>query len=268
MRNHIHMLVEGAAISLSKIMQSLQYRYTRYYNRKYRKMGHLFQGRYKAILCERDSYLLELVRYIHLNPVRARLVKEIDRYPWSSHGAYLRGDGVGCLAIDEVLQQFSNQRGEAIRRYNRFIREGLGEGHREDYYQVVDQRFLGSDAFIEKTLQKTNEPASDFPVDIQLDEIVETVCHKMGMDSRRLPLREKGREVSQVRWMIAKLAVEEAGYRLGDVARQFRHPGVVSRGCWLMQGRMKEDGRLRRSYDRLKAILRQGRRVKMTITQA
>ena len=73
MTNHLHMLIEIGKTNLSKIMQVLQFRYSRYFNDKYGKVGHLFQGRYKAILCQKDAYLLELVRYLHLNPVRARI---------------------------------------------------------------------------------------------------------------------------------------------------------------------------------------------------
>ncbi len=75
MENHVHLLLEVQRVPLSNIMQSLLFRYTQYFNRRYREVGHLFQGRYKAIVCDKDSYLLELVRYIHLNPVRAKVVK-------------------------------------------------------------------------------------------------------------------------------------------------------------------------------------------------
>jgi REP element-mobilizing transposase RayT len=89
MSNHVHLLVETHQTALSKIMQGLQSSYTQYYNRRHRKIGHLFQGRYKAILCDRDAYLLELVRYLHLNPARLRQKISPWRYPWSSHRAYL-----------------------------------------------------------------------------------------------------------------------------------------------------------------------------------
>src|SRR3972149_4602146 len=92
MSNHVHLLVEIKDAPLSKFMQGLQFTYTQYYNRKYSKVGHLFQGRYKAILCDRDSYLLELVRYLHLNPARLRHPLDPWRYRWSSHGAYVGKD--------------------------------------------------------------------------------------------------------------------------------------------------------------------------------
>ncbi|MGH9363695.1 MAG: transposase, partial [Thermoanaerobaculia bacterium] len=78
---------------LSKMMQNILFRYTRYWNRRYKKTGHLFQGRYKAILCDQESYLLELIRYLHLNPVRSKIVGDPGEYRWSSHRAYLEGDG-------------------------------------------------------------------------------------------------------------------------------------------------------------------------------
>src|SRR5882724_1457672 len=86
MPNHIHLLLEQSSYcTLSRYMQGLQTAYTKYFNKAHRKSGHLFQGRYKAFLVERDSYLLELVRYIHLNPIRAKLEEKIGQYPWSSH---------------------------------------------------------------------------------------------------------------------------------------------------------------------------------------
>ena len=91
MSNHVHLLIETGEIPLSKIMQGLQFTYTRYFNRKYRKVGHLFQGRFKAILCDREAYLLELVRYLHLNPGRIRSPVDPWKYRWSSHAAYWEG---------------------------------------------------------------------------------------------------------------------------------------------------------------------------------
>lgn len=106
-----HVLVEIGAISLAKAMQILFYRYTRYYNRRYRNVGHLFQGRHKAILCDRESYLLELIRYIHLNPVRSGMVSDPTRYAWSNHGVYMRGKAEKGVAVDKVLPLFSARRG-------------------------------------------------------------------------------------------------------------------------------------------------------------
>src|SRR5512139_759104 len=135
MQNHIHLLLEVKRIPLSKIMQSLLVRYTRYFNTRHDEKGHLFQGRYKAIVCDKDVYLLELVRYIHLNPVRAKIVKRPEDYAWTGHFSYI-GKGTESL-IDEgfVLKQFSDNRSLARRRYRQFIWEGVSIGHEEKYYQ-------------------------------------------------------------------------------------------------------------------------------------
>lgn len=110
MSNHVHLLIEQGETPLSKVMQGLGQSYTGYYNRKYTKSGHLFQGRYKAILCDQDAYLLELVRYIHLNPMRAGMVKLPDEYPWSSHHAYLRGASGDLVEVDLPLSLMAPQR--------------------------------------------------------------------------------------------------------------------------------------------------------------
>ena len=89
MPNHVHLLLESGSEPLSKFMQGLQQSYTQYFNRSYRKVGHLFQGRYKAIICDKDKYLLALPRYIHLNPVRAGLAKRPEGYVYPGHRSYL-----------------------------------------------------------------------------------------------------------------------------------------------------------------------------------
>jgi len=131
-------------------MQGLQFRYTRYFNRRYGKEGHLFRGRYKAILCDKDSYLLELVRYIHLNPIRSKVVKELEKYRWVGHLGYLGRVKDDLIDEEFVLSQLGNDKRIARRRYRQFLLEGLGLGHEDKYYEVKDQRFLGADEFVER----------------------------------------------------------------------------------------------------------------------
>jgi len=107
MDNHFHLLIETRDIGLSKIMQGLIQSYTQYFNLKYKKVGHLFQGRYKAILCQKDEYLLELIRYLHLNPVRAGLAESPDEYQWSGHADYLVG-AAGFVDIGPALAIFAS----------------------------------------------------------------------------------------------------------------------------------------------------------------
>src|SRR5574341_2431666 len=110
-------------------MQRVDSGYTQYFNRRHKQVGHLFQGRYRAILCDKQSYLLELTRYLHLNPVRAKLVKDPGEYKWSSYGGYVgKTQEPKWLDSPAVLEEFSGNRSEARRLYRRFVREGMGEG--------------------------------------------------------------------------------------------------------------------------------------------
>ena len=157
MPNHIHLLLETGKDPLSTIMQGLQSSYTQMYNRRHRTVGHLFQGRYKAILCDQDQYLLELVRYIHLNPARMRSALDPWKYRWSSHQAYRGGKTAVTVQTTMVLGQLGKGIGAARRTYLQYMEEGLGTGHEEKYYQTADQRFLGDEHFIEEIASRAKD---------------------------------------------------------------------------------------------------------------
>lgn len=151
MPNHVHILLELTAGKLAKCMQVIQQRYAQYINRKYRRVGHLYQGRYRAIVCERDPYLVALVRYLHLNPVRAGLARDPAEYVWSSHLAYLgRRVTPVVLTTSAVLGAFDADALRARRAYARFIEEALETGHVSEFYAVQEQQILGSDQFSEE----------------------------------------------------------------------------------------------------------------------
>jgi REP element-mobilizing transposase RayT len=109
MDNHLHLLIKSGSRSISDIMRKLLTWYAQYYNRRHRRRGHLFENRYKSILCDEETYLLALIRYIHLNSVRAGIVgtmKELDVYPWSGHSAIMGKVSQSWMDIDYVLAQF------------------------------------------------------------------------------------------------------------------------------------------------------------------
>ena len=122
---------------------------------------------------------------------------------------------------------------------------------------------------MEEAREKADEPEARLPVDIDLKDIVEMVCHEFGMRSERVTQREKSREVSQLRWIVGKLAAEEAGYRLVEVARFFRRdPGVMSRGVRLLEERLIQERELQKRVDRLQVRIREGRKPKIARRQA
>ncbi len=148
MDNHYHIVIETIEGNLSQGMRQLNGVYTQQSNRKHGLFGHLFQGRYKAILVEKESYLLELSRYVVLNPVRAGMVKNIDDWQWSSYPAMM-GDALApqWLETDWLLSQFGKSRKVARRKYKNFVREGLGLPQVWD--ALKSQIYLGSETFVE-----------------------------------------------------------------------------------------------------------------------
>lgn len=146
MGSHYHLLIETPQANLSCGMHFLNGAYSLRFNRTHRRAGHLFQGRYKAILVERESYLLELVRYIALNPVRAKRVKRPDQWPWSSYRATVgRDEAPQWLQADWILAQLGGTRKEAVRAFRRFVRQGRGLSPWED---LTGGWILGSEQFV------------------------------------------------------------------------------------------------------------------------
>lgn len=159
MSNHYHLLVETGEATLSKGMRQLNGVYTQRFNRRHHRVGHVFQGRYKAILVDKDSYLLELARYIVLNPVRAAMVRSAHDWPWSSYrttaGLAERQD---WLTIDGLLSGFGRRRGPAMEAYRRFVSEGR---HRPSpWHDLKQQLYLGDDTFVESMQSKVKADAS------------------------------------------------------------------------------------------------------------
>lgn len=154
MSNHYHLLIETVDGNLSRGMRQLNGVYTQYFNRTHKIVGHLFQGRYKAILVQKETYLLELTRYVVLNPVRAGMIDRLDEWRWSSFPA-VAGlcDTPEWLDADWLLSQFGVKRQEAIRSYQQFIIDGIGKN--SPLAHVRHQLLLGNDAFVDKYRQKS-----------------------------------------------------------------------------------------------------------------
>ena len=214
MPNHVHLLVETGTTPLAKFMQGVQQSYTQHFNRRYRKVGHLFQGRYKAIICDRDKYLLALIRYIHLNAVRAKLATRPERYAYSGHNSYLtKGTAKIIVEATPILKLMGGKKA-----YERFVLEGIGEDHNEAYYAVEDQRFLGEEGFGEEISRKAEEivePRRKKPIDTVFKEIARRVQTAPEL------LRSKDRrwDISGKRAEVVALLVWEYGYGVSEVAK-------------------------------------------------
>lgn len=156
MTNHYHLLIETPEGNLGKIMHFLNSSYTTYINIKRKRSGHLFQGRYKSILVDKDSYLLELSRYLHLNPVRANMVEHPENYPHSSYGGYIANND-GLVWTTDLLAMFSEDAAVAQQRCRTFVQGALGEKQESPMKKVYGGMILGSVPFIKDSLNRLEE---------------------------------------------------------------------------------------------------------------
>ena len=221
MPNHIHLLLEQVGEApLSRFMQKLQTGYTLYFNHRHRKEGHLFRDRYQAILADPDRYLKELVRYIQMNPVRSKLAKIPEEYPWTGHHQYIRKlqDPPARVAQDWVLRHFGDNPKQSRKAYQRFVLEGLEEGHRKDLYAVRDGYILGDSDFVEKVRARvsTGQAEPKLRVLLELPDIWKALLRREGLD--REP---KGWRRSALRAEAAYLATEFCGINQREVGKFF-----------------------------------------------
>jgi REP element-mobilizing transposase RayT len=250
MTNHAHILLRSSPVGLATYMRRLLSSYAGYYNRRHSRHGHLFQNRYKSIVCEEDAYFMELVRYIHLNPLRAGLVdcySKLERYEWCGHSVVLGGRDRQWQDRIYVLRWFGSSEAEAVTAYREFVGKGIEQGHRPNLvggglvrslggWSAVkskrsrgvkergDERILGSGAFVsglldqaEKTVRRqiwTNESEQ------QVAELISRICDVHQVHAKVLRAGSRRKPVSEARAVIAVRMVEELGISLAETARQ------------------------------------------------
>jgi len=165
MSNHDHLFVETPEANLSAGMQLYNGSYTGYFNCRHRRAGHLFQGRFKGHLIEEEGYFLEVSRYIHLNPVRARVVARPEDWPWGSCPGYVRGARkLGWITYGRVLGEFGTEASQARRRYKRFLYAGLDDSPASPFDDALGGLLLGSSAFVDRVRRLLGEKPEDLDV--------------------------------------------------------------------------------------------------------
>lgn len=218
MTNHLHLALQAGEKSLSAGMQNLSFRYTRYLNARLKRGGHLFEGRFKAYLVDQDRYGLALVRYIHMNPVRARMVKQPAAYAYSSHRTYLGGEFLPWLTTDWVLGQFGARASSARLRYARFVNDGKAEGHNETFYGgQADSRVVGEEDFVKAIIKP--KPARRWAPSIS--ELTSYVCRSYGLTQKALLAAGRARRPAEARALIAWLALKTQAAPLTVLAQTF-----------------------------------------------
>ncbi|MGH7884447.1 MAG: transposase [Thermodesulfobacteriota bacterium] len=249
MSNHVHLLIQVSDIKLSKIIQNISFRYTKYINKKKSRIGHLFQGRYKAILIDADSYLLELVRYIHLNPVRANMVEKLEEYKWSGHLCYLGKIKKKWFSTNEVLSQFSARKGKARSKYQEFVYEGIGVEGVNYKREIKEGRIMGEDKFIEEVLKENEEKEDKI---LEMEVIIKRVCKYYGMTEKELRRKDKNRDIGNVRNIIGYLVREYSGSTIKKYSEEVgRDITSISKGMRKVREKMESNKELADEINKL-----------------
>ncbi len=247
MPNHFHLLVRSGPAGIAPLMRSLMTGYAMYFNRKYKRVGHLFQNRYKSIVCEEDPYFLQLVRYIHLNPLRAGLVstlKELEAYPWTGHGVIMGSQKREWQDSKSLLSEFGEIIGQARRQYLQYLEAevplkddsglvggkflGSFEEIRKQGYSTIekwvhDERMLGSGNFMDEIFRQT-EKREDLRRDykrkqINLDELTKSIAGKYQVPCHLLTTKGKQKNIVYAKAQLIALGVDCLGKTIKEMAQ-------------------------------------------------
>ena len=246
--NHFHLLLRTGPVQISTVMRRLLTGYALWYNRKHRRYGHVFQNRFKSILCQEDSYLLELVRYIHLNPIRAGIIRdlnELDAYLYSGHSVVMGKVKHGWQNTQEVLGMFGGRLGPARRSYRNFVKKGVAEGKRHDLtgggllrsaggwegvkalreekvYQRNDERILGDGDFVGRVLASAEEDMERrYAIrarGIDLDSVAAKVSEVLKMKTKDIWAKGKYQRIVDARSLLCYWAVRELGMPMSNLS--------------------------------------------------
>jgi len=255
--NHVHLLVRSGTIGLPSFMRRLLTGYAITFNKRHERHGHLFENRYKSIVCDEDAYFQELVRYIHLNPLRAKLcsdLTELDRYPWCGHSVISGKVQRPWQDRQYVLSWFGLRERDALIEYRRFVQDGMAQGRRQELVggglirtlggwaevkalrsrgdQVLaDPRILGAGPFVEQLLVHDEGRLRRMHAigerSTQAEELIRRTCTSAGIDRGELQLGGRRRGVAKVRAKLARQLVGELGMTLAEAARRL---GVSTSG--------------------------------------
>lgn len=248
MSNHYHLLIRAGAKPLSKMMASLLGGFAGCYNRRHNRSGYVFQNRYTSILCEAQNYLLELIRYIHLNPVRAGMIddlQDLDRYSWTGHAGIMGKHCQKWQSIDDVLSLFGKRVSTARRLYRDFLLVGIrsvdisnlsGGGlvrshggweslsrFRQEHVRIIgDERILGHSDFVEQSLRQ-----DDLVLDSRdslrrdgwnLEKLISRVCRYCDVSEDRLLTKSRSNNLSVAKTLICHWGSEKLGYSAREIA--------------------------------------------------
>jgi putative transposase len=250
--NHFHLLLKTGNVPIATVMRRLLTGYAISHNRRHNRSGHLFQNRYKSILCQEDVYLKELVRYIHLNPLRARLVPDstqLERYPYSGHSYLMGKRSNDWQEVPEILSLFGDKLAAARNRYRDFLEKGIELGRQPDLvggglirsaggwsavrslrkegiFQKSDERMLGDGEFVETVLSAARESMQNryslSAKGVTIEDILQAVAILLSIQPTEITGASKERTMVKARTLICYWAVHELGTTMTEVASCLR----------------------------------------------
>lgn len=248
MSNHYHLLIRVGSDPLGQLMSPLLGGYASSYNRRHRRSGYVFQNRYKSILCDADSYLLELVRYIHLNPIKAKMISslaELDRYAWTGHSGLMGQHERPWQQTDEVLKHFGMRLGTARNRYRAFIEAGMNGSLRSDLSggglvrsyggwenikflrkdhqaRIGDERILGDSDFVEQALKEDalqlDEVTHFQQQGWDLSRLINRVCDYCQVERESLQNKGRGNALSLAKALVCYWGTKKLGLKSTELA--------------------------------------------------
>jgi putative transposase len=276
MTNHVHLLLKTGLAPIATLMRRLLTGYAVSFNRRHRRHGQLFQNRYKSFLCEEDVYLKELVRYIHLNPLRAKVVKDLTalkKYQWCGHSVLMGQVEAGFQDTEYVLKLFGPSIRVARRAYESFVFKGVEQGRRPDLvgggllrsvggwaalkgFRDIgirikgDERLLGSSEFVERVLKQADEQLEEkyrLQVNvISLSALVEKIAHHFKIDPEDLKSASKERHITQARRTFCYIAVRKLGYKCSDVSTTIGISAVTVSKAVSLGSRLPQIGQIQK----------------------
>lgn len=262
MENHYHLILETPQGNLLKVMHGLNGHYTGYFNRKYSRNGHLFQGRYKGILVDKDSYLLQLSRYVHLNPAKAGIVDKPEQYLWSSYPSFTgKGQKYDWVEYSWILGQFGPDEQKASKEYKIFVDAGLKEEQSSLFSDVQGQVILGDEMFLEKTrkLLAGKRISREIVERKKLcrvprpEEIITAVADTYGVKEKSVT--EHGGKDNKARKIAMYLVYQYSGIGNNEIGELFGgiHYSAVSKAVSRLKQEMGDDNDLACLVERIKS---------------
>jgi REP element-mobilizing transposase RayT len=256
MPNHVHLLLETPEGNLSRMMQAFQTSYTVYFNKRHGRTGHVFEQRYKAMLVDKDNYLLQVSRYIHLNAVSAKLAERPQAYRWCSYGSYFKGNGIIGLKTATVLGQLNGSKSRQLQQYREYVEGGQQDRLSNPPPQVRQQVYVGDEEFVE-AIERRGKASVRAARRHSLQQIVRSVSAVTGVGETELRQRQRGEAVKASRELLCYVARRHGQASMNELAKllQVKEASTPSHAVRRAEERLKAEPGFRRWLEQVKKKL-------------